>query len=44
MDGAELRLEPGGAPRRLAFGAAVRRDLTLLELDEDLLKELTTSG
>lgn len=33
-----------GVPTHLQYGAAVRRDLQLLEVDEDVLKELLAQG
>ena len=38
-----LQLAPGN-PRTLAFTNSVRKDLKLLELEEDLLQELQQSG
>ena len=38
-----LALEPG-KPRTLAYAENVRKDLTLLELDEGLLEELMRDG
>jgi hypothetical protein len=38
-----LQLEPG-KPRALRYGDAMRRDLKLLEVDEELLQELQRDG
>ena len=38
-----LQLEEG-KPRTLRYGEALRRDLKLLEVDEDLLTELQRAG
>ena len=33
-----------GQPRTLAYGKAIRKDLKLLEVDEELLEELLHTG
>lgn len=39
----QLQLAPG-QPRTLAYGQAIRKDLKLLEVDEELLDELLHTG
>ena len=39
----QFQLAPG-QPRTLAYGQAIRKDLKLLEVDEELLDELLHTG